>query len=109
MTDDSNRFKVAILWRGDRQARDDARAETSRLKAIFQALERRGVAAEPAVWSEDLTDEVRRQLLAVDSVLVWVDPISTATGQRRGVLDDLLREVAAAGVLVSTHPDITAK
>jgi len=109
MTDESNKFRVAVLWRGDRQARDEARAEICRLKAIFEALERRGVAAEPAVWSEDLTDEVRRQLLAVDSVLVWVDPISTATGQRRGVLDDLLREVAAAGVLVSTHPDVTAK
>ena len=68
-----------------------------------------GIAAEPAVWSEDLTDEVRRQLLAVDGVLVWVDPISTASGERRGGLDDLLREVAGAGIFVSTHPDVTAK
>jgi hypothetical protein len=101
-------FKVAVVWRGDRQARAEARGETSRLKAIFAALERQGIAAEPAVWSEDLTEEVRDQLLGMDGVLVWVDPISTATGARRGALDALLREVAAGGVLVSTHPDVTA-
>src|SRR4051812_18188247 len=101
----SDRFKVAVVWRGDAQARAEAQPETSRLKAIFEALERQGIAAEPAVWSEDLTGEVRTQLLGMDGVLVWVDPISTATGERRGVLDALLREVAAKGVLVSAHPD----
>jgi len=101
--------KVAIVWRGDRQARDSARADSSRLKAVFEALARHGIAAEPAVWSEDLTGEVRDQLLAMDGVLVWVDPIATATGERRGMLDDLLREVSESGVFVSTHPDVTAK
>src|SRR4051812_20982761 len=46
---DLHPFKVAIVWRGDTQARADARPETSRLKAVFEALERRGIAAEPAV------------------------------------------------------------
>jgi hypothetical protein len=104
----SKPFKAAVVWRGDRAARDEARGDTSRLKAIFEALARQGIAAEPAVWSEDLTEEVRQQLMAVDGVLVWVDPISTATGDRRGALDALLREVAASGVFVSTHPDVTA-
>lgn len=109
MSDRSNPFKVAIVWRGDAQARAEARGEASRLKAIFQALEAQGIAAQPAVWSEDLTDAVRDQLMGVDGVLVWVDPIATATGQRRGELDALLREVAASGVFVSTHPDVTAR
>jgi hypothetical protein len=101
--------KVAIVWRGDRQARSEARAETSRLKAVFEALRGQGIAAEPAVWSDALTGEVRDQLLGMDGVLVWVDPISTATGERRDRLDELLREVAASGVFVSTHPDVAAK
>ncbi|MGA0599634.1 Cj0069 family protein [Caulobacter sp. KR2-114] len=105
----SSKSKVAILWRGDRPARDAARAESSRLSSIFEALAHCGIGAEPAVWSEDLTDEVRNQLLAMDGVLVWVDPISTATGARRNALDGLLRDVARAGVFVSTHPDIAAK
>src|SRR3954447_13116924 len=106
---DLHPFKVTIVWRGDARTRADARPETSRLKAVFEALERRGIAAEPAVWSEELTDKVRPQLMGVDGVLVWVNPVETATGERRGALDELLREVADTGVFVSTHPDITAK
>ena len=102
-------FKVAVVWRGDRLARSEARAETSRLRAIFVALTRQGIVAEPAVWSEELSGEVRGQLMGMDGILVWVDPISTATGARRGALDDLLREVAATGVTVSAHPDVAAK
>jgi hypothetical protein len=109
MTGSKSSYKVAVVWRGDRQARNEARADTSRLKAVFEALARQGIAAEPAVWSEDLTAEVRAQLEGMDGVLVWVDPISTATGERRGVLDDLLRDVARAGVWVSTHPDVAAR
>ena len=108
-TQASDPFKVAVVWRGDRQARAEVTSETSRMKRIFEALKHEGIAAEPAVWTEALSDEVLRQLLAVDGALVWVDPISTTTGERRGALDDLLREVAAAGVFVSTHPDVTAK
>ena len=100
-------YKVAVVWRGDRQMRDEARGETSRLKAIFQALARQGLRAEPAVYSEAFADEVRDQLLSADGVLVWVDPISG--GLRRNSLDQLLREVATSGVLVSTHPDVIAK
>jgi hypothetical protein len=105
----SDNGRVAVIWRGDAQARAEASSESSRLKAIFEALARRGIAAEPAVWSEALTDEVRAQLAGVDGVLVWVDPISTQTGQRRGDLDDLLREAAARGVFVSGHPDVVGK
>jgi glutathione synthase/RimK-type ligase-like ATP-grasp enzyme len=101
--------KVAIVWRGDHQARAEARSETSRLRAVFEALSRHGIAAEAAVWSEDLTSEVRDQLLRVDGVLVWVDPISTATHERRGMLDALLSEVAASGVFVSALPEVAAK
>ncbi len=42
---DLHPFKVAIVWRGDAQARAEARPETSRLKAIFAALERHGMIA----------------------------------------------------------------
>ena len=106
---ESKGYRVAVIWRGDRQARAEATASNSRLAAIFAALAQQGIAAEPCVWSEDAGDEVRAQLLAADGVLVWVDPISTATGERRGALDELLREVAGAGAFVSTHPDVAAR
>jgi hypothetical protein len=99
--------KVALLWRGDRQARDTATPETSRFHRVFEALARRNILAEPAVYADEMADEVRSQLLGADGVLVWVDPISS--GLTRAALDPLLREVARQGVWVSAHPDVIMK
>ena len=99
--------KLALLWRGNRQARSEATAQNSRLNRVFEALAALGIEAEPAVYADDMADEVRQQLLNSDGVLVWVDPISD--GQNRRVLDELLRDIAARGVWVSAHPDVTLK
>ena len=99
--------KVALLWRGDREARAKATAENNLLHPLFEALASRNVAAEPAVYSDEIVDEVRDQLLPLDVVLVWVDPISDASD--RSKLDPMLREVAAKGVSVSAHPDVILK
>src|SRR5205085_10936969 len=65
------------------------------------------IQTEPAVYDEDFADEVRAQLLAVDGVLVWVDPLSR--GKTRAALDPILREVATRGPWVSAHPDVILK
>jgi hypothetical protein len=101
------RGRLALLWRGDREARAKATREGSRLQRIFAALAAHDIDAEPAVYADEIVDEVRAQLLTVDGVLVWVDPISD--GQNRRKLDAMLREVASRGVWVSAHPDVTAK
>ena len=62
--------KVGLLWRGDRAALDAATATTSRFHRVFEALERRDIAAEPIVFSEEAAEEVRAQLLKLDGVLV---------------------------------------
>jgi hypothetical protein len=99
--------KVALLWRGDREARRTVTAQTTRLSRIFEALAAAGITAEPCVFSEEFADEVREQLLTCAGVLVWVDPLSD--GKTRKVLDPLLRDVAAKGVWVSAHPDVILK
>lgn len=99
--------RVAIVWRGDRAARDAATGEDSRLRAIFAALADEGFAPEPAVYSEAFADEVRDQLLGVEAALVFVDPVSG--GARRRGLDALLRGAADLGVFVSGHPDVLEK
>jgi hypothetical protein len=104
---DKNRIRIALLYPGDRETRQQATAENNRFARIFQALADLGAAAEPAVYHDDFCEEVHRQLLHVDGVLVWVNPITN--GRDRHILDDMLREVAAAGVFVSTHPDIILK
>ena len=74
--------KLALLWRGDRQARSGATAQNNRYHRVFEALAALGIEAEPAVYADDMADEVRRQLLGCDGVLVWVDPLSQ--GRDRG-------------------------
>jgi hypothetical protein len=74
---------------------------------VFEALAELGMHAEPAVYNDDCCDEVRRQLMHVDAVLVWVNPVEG--GDDRSRLDAMLREVAATGIFVSAHPDIILK
>ena len=74
---------------------------------MFAAFAGLGVVAEPVVYSDSGAEAVREQLLELDGVLVWVNPIEH--GFDRSTLDPLLREVAAAGVWVSAHPDVILK
>jgi len=98
---------LALLWRGDREARREAAPDNNRLSSVFEALAALGIHAEPAVYADDLVLEVREQLLKLDGVLVWVNPISD--GQDRTTLDAMLRDVASRGVWVSAHPDVILK
>jgi hypothetical protein len=62
--------KVAIVWRGDRLARDAATPQNNRFHRVFEELAKAGVHAEPAVYGDDMIEEVRAQLLGFDGVLV---------------------------------------
>ncbi len=103
----SLRHTVAILSRGDAGARRDATAQNSRFVRVFEALAASGIEARPVIYDESFADGVRDQLLAVDGVLVWVDPIHQ--GKTRAELDLLLCEVATQGPWVSAHPDVILK
>jgi len=94
--------RVGILWRGAPGAE-----RHPRLAPMFDALAAAGVAVEPVAFDDEVADAVRRRLLELDGVLVWVDPVM---GERdRTVLDALLRDVSARGVWVSAHPDAIMK
>jgi hypothetical protein len=100
-------YRIAVVWRGDREARQAATPQNSRFHRVFEELAALGIDAEPAVYDDDIAGEVREQLLAVDGVLVWVDPIHQ--GKTRTMLDTMLRDVAARGPWVSAHPDVILK
>ena len=104
---DTKPFSIAVLWRGDREARQAATPQNNRYHRIFGELAALGIDAEPAIYDEDFAEEVREQLLAVDGVLVWVDPLSQ--GKSRAALDAMLRGVASRGPWVSAHPDVILK
>ena len=86
-------YKIAILWRGDAEARRAATPQNNRFYRIFEELAAVGIHAEPAVYDEEFADEVREQLLKADGVLVWVDPIHQ--GKTRAALDAMFRDVAS--------------
>lgn len=95
------------MWHGDREARNTVRLEDHRLGPTAEAFRSEGLRPEACVYSDDFRDEVREQLLEVDAVQVWVNPIEQ--GRSRSKLDELLQEVSETGVLVSAHPDAIQK
>ena len=102
-------MRVGLLWRAewDPPQPGGSVVETCRLHGMFEAFAALDVAAEPVVFSDETGTAIREQLLQLDGVLVWVNPIEQ--GLDRSKLDPLLREVAEAGVWVSAHPDVIQK
>jgi len=100
-------LQVGIVYPGDPEVRRIATRDNNRFAAVFAAFAARGVDAHPAVYNREQADALREQLLGLDGALVWVNPIEA--GHSRAPLDALLREVAVAGVFVSTHPDVIMK
>ena len=94
--------RIGLLWR--REWDPVADPATCKLHGVFAAFADEGVRAEPVVYADDVVEAVRTQLLALDAVLVWVNPIEQ--GLDRSRLDPLLREAADAGVFVSAHPAV---
>ena len=103
----SRAYKIAVLWRGDADARRTATPANNRFYRIFEELAALGIEAAPAVYDKAFAGEVREQLLCCDGVLVWVDPIHQ--GKTREALDLLLCQVAERGPWVSAHPDVILK
>jgi len=94
--------RVGLLWRAEWDRVVDPAA--AKLHGMFEAFASIGVDAEPVVYGDADVERVRGHLLELDGVLVWVNPIEQ--GLDRSRLDPLLRDVAAAGVFVSAHPDV---
>ncbi|MFN0074018.1 MAG: Cj0069 family protein [Chloroflexota bacterium] len=98
--------RIGILQRGETNGAMPELSET-RFQAVYEALVSQAVTVELIHFGEEAVDAVRKRLLQLDALLVWVDPMSD--GRDRSVLDPLLREIASGGVFVSTHPDVILK
>src|SRR5262245_29014186 len=101
------KYRVAMMFAGDPGTRATLKLEETRLGGIAKALRDVGLDVEAAVYADEVAGEVREQLLRVDGVLVWVDPVRK--DGNRAKLDPLLRDVASHGVFVSSHPDLILK
>ena len=100
-------YRVAIVFPADPARRQKARLEDSRFAATAAALAEKGIAVEGAPYVADDVERLREQLMRVDGVLVWINPI--IEGRDRTDLNKMLADVAASGVFVSAHPDVIVK
>jgi hypothetical protein len=100
-------YRVAIVFPADPEQRQKTRLEGSRFAQTSAALAEKGIAVEGAPYVADDVEALRGQLMGVDGVLVWINPI--VDGRDRTDLNKVLAGVAASGVFVSAHPDVIAK
>ncbi|HEX4700224.1 MAG TPA: Cj0069 family protein [Actinomycetes bacterium] len=91
---------MALLYRG----RTPTDPLSARLEPMAAALDMAGMSVEPVAYGDSWAAAVIRRLVDVAGVLVWADPISDEGDRRR--LDQVLREAAAAGVWLGSHPDV---
>ena len=103
----SGTIRVAVMWRVDPANPSAPTSYDARLRPVIDALAAQGVQAAPLLYLEEETERVRAELLGCNGVLVWINPI--ANGRDRSQVDPLLRDLSAAGVFVSAHPDVIAK
>jgi hypothetical protein len=99
--------RVAILFPADPALKRSTRLEQTRFTEAAAALAVAGLDVVGAPYADDIAEDVRQQLLDVDGVLVWYNPVEG--GRDRSQLNAMLRDVAARGVFVSTHPDVIDK
>jgi len=94
-------MRIAIVTRGEPGEEVD---RMERFEDLIAALSAAGHDVEPALYDERFAAQMVADIKAVDLALVWVNPIDA--GRTRTGLDQLLRDAAAAGVMVSAHPDV---
>ena len=100
-------YRVAIVFPADPERRQQTLLEDSRFARTAAALAEKGIAVEGAPYVADAVEDLRAQLMRVDGVLVWINPI--VDGRDRTELNKVLADVAASGTFVSAHPDAIAK
>src|SRR5262249_27179312 len=91
----------------DPKERRSTNLERSRFADTAKALRAAGIEVVGAPYADEFVGEVRTELLSVDGVLVWINPIQA--GCARSVLNGMLADVASKGVFVSAHPEVIDK
>jgi hypothetical protein len=100
-------LRIGILWRDDRSARPSRPEERHGLAPLYEAFEELPVELVPVVFEDGAADAVRDELLTLDGVLVWVNPIQDGANRRN--LDTVLVDATSHGVWVSANPAVILK
>ena len=93
---------IGILLYGTDDQRRNALVE-DKYRLLAEKIAERQWSARTLTYHDSRRDALRSEALQCDAVLVWINPFEP--GLDRSALDAFLRELAAADVLVSAHPD----
>ncbi len=99
--------RVAIVFPADPAQGLETSLDESRFAPTAAALRAEGLEVVGAPYRDEDAAAVREILMGAHGALVWVNPITD--GRDRSVLNTMLSEVSAAGVLVSAHPEVIGK
>lgn len=97
---------IGILLYGPTAKPRDASTE-EKYRALVEQMAGQQWTVRTLTYHDDVRDALRAEARGCDAVLVWINPIEPRLN--RAALDEFLRELAAAGVLVSAHPDAILK
>jgi hypothetical protein len=97
---------IALIIYGDNNSSRNALAD-DKYKALADSLLKSGFNVESVLYNDSKANELEKDLLRFNAVLVWVNPIEQ--GFNRSRLDNLLINIAQNGIFVSTHPEIILK
>ena len=100
------KYSIAILIFGESDSKRNALAE-DKYRGLVSAFQEKGFGVDAVIYNDLLTDNLARELLHYDGILVWVNPIEQ--GQDRKTLDALLMELSNKGCFVSAHPEVILK
>lgn len=100
----TGRRRVAIVFPAHSEPQHAVKLEQSRYAAIADAIAAVGLEVVGTPYADAFVEQARMQLLGVDGVLVWYNPIEA--GRDRTILNAMLRDIASKGKLVSAHPDV---
>src|SRR5487761_1076585 len=96
--------RIGLLWRGDPAADPYSTPGAERLGPLMAALRRLNVAAVPVIYRDDALDSVRGQLLGLDGVMVWVNPIQDGVNRAWGTSWTAARNTSPGRDPWSTSP-----
>ena len=85
-------YRVSIVFPADAERRQKTRLEESRFARTAAALAEKGIAVEGAPYVADDVEALREQLMRVDGVLVWINPI--VDGRDRTGLNKVLADAS---------------
>src|SRR5258705_4618537 len=97
---------IALMTFGETHSTRNVLGE-EKYKNLALAFQENGFDISPVIYNEEKAEQLYKDLLQFDAVLVWVNPVEQGNNRKR--LDALLIQLSKDGCFVSAHPEVIIK